>query len=430
MKTSNDIKNSTTTNWFRAAAPYIHAHQRATFVIAFDGETVASDKMDSLIHDLALLTSLGIKLVLSFGARPQIEQQCKTHNVPLNYHNDLRITDDRSLKIATAVIGKLRLEIEAKLSFSLPHTPMADSQIRCISGNLITAQPIGIKDGVDLGHTGHVRNVDTIGIKQQLDLGNIVLLPPLGYSPTGEMFNLSARDVATEVAMALNADKLILIGEPHSDLPYELTLEQAQTALTAYPLTLKSATAACNAGVQRVHILDRAVDGALLQELFSRDGVGTLISANAFETTRQATIDDVGGILDLITPLEEQGVLVKRSREHLEIEIDHFTVMERDGGIIACAALYPYVQNKMGELACLAVAENYQHKGRGEHLLAAVEQQAKQAGLTTLSVLTTQTSHWFLDQGFQLAALADLPVEKQQLYNYQRNAKVFNKTLV
>ncbi|RKZ97775.1 MAG: amino-acid N-acetyltransferase, partial [Gammaproteobacteria bacterium] len=420
-------------SWFRAAAPYIHAHRGATCVIAFVGEAMALSFFDNLIDDLALLNSLGIRLVLVYGARPQIEQQCKTHNIAIQYHQGLRVTDDASLKIATSVIGKLRLEIEAKLSFSLPHTPMADARIRCTSGNLVTAQPVGIKDGIDLGHTGEVRRIDTQGIEQQLAQGNIVLLPPLGYSPTGEIFNLSAEAIATATASVLTADKLIFIGEGHSDLAHELTIEQAKESLQDMSLsnqhTLSAAIHACSAGVQRVHLLDRSMDGALLQELFSRDGAGTLISASSFETTRQARIDDVAGILGLIQPLEENGVLVKRSREHLEIEIDHFTIMERDGTVVACASLYPYPENQIGELACLAVAKDYQDQGRGKQLLSIIEQQAETAGLNSLCVLTTQTAHWFLEHGFNPAQIAELPIEKQDLYNYQRNAKVFRKSL-
>ncbi|NQY27299.1 MAG: amino-acid N-acetyltransferase [Piscirickettsiaceae bacterium] len=427
---ANSMTNASTTSWFRAAAPYIHAHRGATFVIAFDGETIASAYFDNLIHDLALLNSLGIRLVLVYGARPQIEHQCKSHNIAINYHQGLRITDDASLKIVKSVIGKLRLDIEAKLSFSLPHTPMADTRIRCVSGNLVMAQPVGIREGVDFEHTGEVRRIDTDGIEQQLVQDNIVLLPPLGYSPTGEIFNLSAEAIATSVASELQADKLIMIGDSQTDLAQELTVQQANEILKDIDNpSLKSAVTACKSGVQRVHLLDRSKDGALLQELFSRDGAGTLISASSFETIRQASIDDVCGILELIQPLEDNGTLVKRSREHLEIEIDHFTVMERDGTIVACGALYPYPNNDIAEIACLAVASDYQRHGRGEQLLSAIEQQANLLGLRYLCVLTTQTEHWFVEHGFSHAKISDLPIEKQQLYNYQRNAKVFSKTL-
>tara|TARA_R110002050_G_scaffold269917_1_gene412459 strand:+ start:69617 stop:70927 length:1311 start_codon:yes stop_codon:yes gene_type:complete len=423
--------SATTTSWFRTAAPYIHAHRGATFVIAFDGETIETSGFDSLVHDLALLSSLGIELVLVYGARPQIEQQCHSQNVEVHYHQGLRITDDASLKIAKSVMGKLRINIEAKLSFGLPHTPMAHARIRCTSGNLITARPVGIRDGIDFGHTGEVRRVDIQGINDQLSLGNMVLLPPLGYSPTGEIFNLAAEDIATAVATALMADKLIFIGESNHGLPRELTVEQAEQLSTeaAAHHPFSAAIRACKSGVKRVHLLDRSQDGALLQELFSRDGAGTLITAKSFETIRQANIDDVGGILDLIQPLEQNGTLVKRSRDLLEVEIGHFTVMERDGSVVACAALYPYPHSDVAELACLAVSKNYQSLGRGDQLLSAIEQQATALGLNALCVLTTQTAHWFIEHGFSAAEIRDLPMEKQALYNYQRNAKVFKKIL-
>jgi amino-acid N-acetyltransferase len=250
----------------------------------------------------------------------------------------------------------------------------------------------------------------------------------LGYSLTGEVFNLPAEAIATAVAVALQADKLIFIGHSNRDLPRELTLQQAREKLNAHP-SITAAVRACESGVKRVHLLDRAQDGALLQELFSRDGAGTLLTATSFETTRQATIEDVGGILELLQPLEANGTLVKRSRELLEREIDHFTVMERDGTVVACAALYPYPENAMAELACLAVSNSYQSKGRGKQLLASLEQIASNAGLTSLYVLTTQTAHWFLEHGFKPAEIADLPVAKQALYNYQRNSRVFRKQL-
>lgn len=433
MKTTSDTQitklNKATTTWFRDAAPYIHAHRNATFVIAFDGETIACANFDNLIHDLALLNSLGVRLVLAFGARPQIEQQCLTHNINIKYHQGLRITDESSLKIVKSVIGKLRIEIEAKLTFSLPHTPMADAKICCASGNWVIAQPVGIKEGIDFRNTGKVRRIDTDAISQQLNQQSIVLLPPLGYSPTGEIFNLSYESIATATAMELAADKLIFIGDELPNMPRELTVQQAENNTQIPEHILAGTIQACHSGVQRVHLLNRTIDGALLQELFSRDGIGTLISANAFESTRQATIEDVSGILELIQPLEQQGILVKRSREHLEMEIEHFTVMERDGKIIACAALYFYPKNKIAELACLAVDHDYQDHGRGKHLLSIMESQALSKGFHIIYLLTTQTAHWFVEHGFKKAQTDELPVERLALYNYQRNAKVFSKRL-
>ncbi len=420
----------TTTDWFREAAPYIHAHRGKTFVLALDSDAIASPNFTKLIHDIALLNSLGIKLVITFGARQHIAAACEAASITAQYHQGLRITDDASLAIAINVIGTLKTHIQAQFSFGLPNTPMSDAKIRCTSGNFITAQPIGIKDGVDFQHTGKVRKVDVEGIQAQLAQDNIVLLAPLGYSATGDIFNLSAETVATEVASDMSADKLMFIGDVADDLPRELTKQQAKESLERESNhLLQSAITACEAGVNRIHLINRKLDGALLQELFSHDGVGILISKKPFENTRSATVQDVGGILELIAPLEANGTLVHRSHERLASEIEFFTVMERDNSIVACAALYQYPNSDTAELACLAVDPAYRSAGRGQYLFDLIENQVRDAKLSKLCVLTTQTAHWFREQGFQAAEIDDLPMARQSLYNNQRNAKVFIKTL-
>ncbi|HHO67668.1 MAG TPA: amino-acid N-acetyltransferase [Gammaproteobacteria bacterium] len=424
----------------RQAAPYIHAHRDATFVIMFGGESV-DERFSNLIHDLALLYSLGIRLVLVHGARPQIEQRLRKAGAQIRYVNDLRVTDDAALACVKDAVGSLRVEIEARLSMGLVNTPMAGARIRVASGNFVTARPLGVRDGVDHLHTGQVRRVDADGIRQELQARRIVLLSPLGYSPTGEVFNLSAGEVAAAAAVALHADKLVLLtAEPglrdgRRRLVRQLSLAEAEQVLGSRRRIgddlrrhLELAVSGCRRGVKRAHLIDRHIDGGLLQELFTRDGVGTLISAERYEDLQPAGIDDVGGILELIEPLEAQGVLVKRSREHLEMEIGHFLVVKRDGMILACAALYPY-PGKVAELACLAVHPDYRGQGRGDSLLAAVEQRARQAGVRRLFVLTTQAAHWFRERGFRPGDLADLPVKRRALYNYQRNSKVFIKEL-
>lgn len=428
-------------HWFRNAAPYIHAHRGRTFVIAFTGDAIEEAEFPHLIHDIALLSSLGIKLVLVHGARPQIEAALTQRGLNLRYVNGLRITDDAALPCVKEAAGAVRVEIEALLSMGLPNSPMAGAQIRVASGNFITARPLGVREGVDYCHTGEVRNVDSEAIQQRLGHGAIVLLSPLGYSPTGEIFNLSAEEVATASAIALKADKLIFVGTglPAADpspLPRDLTCDEAAqwlatTAGLPEELTfhLQSAIQACRSGVHRTHIIDQHLDGALLMELFSRDGVGTLVTAIAFEDTRQATIEDVGGILELIAPLEETGALVRRSRERLEMEIERFIIMERDGAIIACAALYPFPEAGMGELACLVMHPGYRRSRRATALLSMIEKSARQQGLARLCVLTTQTAHWFRERGFEPARLEELPENKRALYNYRRGSKVFIKSL-
>lgn len=424
----------------RQAAPYVHSHRGSTFVIMFGGEAV-DEQFADLIHDIALLNSLGVRIVLVHGARPQIEQRLKRARAKIRYVNGLRVTDDAALTCVKDAAGSLRVEIEARLSMGLVNTPMAGAALRVASGNFVVARPLGVRDGIDYCHTGEVRRIDAEGLQQHLQDQRIVLLSPLGYSPTGEIFNVSAEEIATATAVALHADKLILLTEKPGlrntkrQLLRQLSLAEAEQLLNARrklaaPIRqhLSNAVESCRRGVKRVHLLDRTINGGLLLELFTRDGIGTLISAENYEGMRPARIDDVGGILELLEPLEAEGVLVKRSRELLEMEIRHFVVVMRDGMIIACAALYPYPK-QIAELACFVVHPDYRNSGRGDSLLETIERRARQSGIKKLFVLTTRASHWFQERGFRRARIENLPVSKRTLYNYQRNSKVFMKVL-
>lgn len=428
--------------WFRAAAPYIHAFRGRTFVIAFGGEVVADGKFVGLTHDLNLLASLGVRLVLVHGTRPQIERELSSRGIQSRYVRGVRVTDEAALACVKQASGQLRLEIEALLSVGLPNSPMAGAGIRVASGNFVVARPRGVVDGTDMLYAGEVRKIDTEAIRGRLDAEQMVLISPLGYSPTGEIFNLTVEDVATRVAVELAADKLIFLadeaGLPGRDgkLLRELTVTDAQSLLdTAGELPagvkqyLPFAIQACRAGAARVHLVSRHVDGALLLELFTHEGIGSMVTQDPLEQLRQASIEDVGGILQLIEPLEAEGTLLKRSRELLEIEIGRFTVLEHDRVIVGCAALYPFAEEKAGELACLAVHTDYRNGRAGERLLQAIESGARSAGLKKLFVLTTRASHWFIEHGFAEAPLSLLPSRKQALYNYQRGSKVLAKSL-
>ncbi len=443
MSPSPIFDSKTFVRWFRDSAPYINAFRGRTFVIAFGGEMLADAQFSNLVHDLALLNSLDVKLVLVHGCRPQIEARLNKRQARLQYVNGLRVTDDEALTCVKEAAGCVRQEIEALLSMGLTNSPMAGAGIRVLSGNVITAQPLGVRDGVDYQHTGEVRRIDTPALQSLLDSSAIALLSPIGYSPTGEIFNLNAEDVASAVASQLKADKLIYLvdGKGLTDnrkrLIRELTLSEAETLLEKkHKLSetiqhcLQAAIKACGQDVARAHIINRHIDGALLLELFTRDGSGTLLMADPFEDTRQARLDDIGGIIELIAPLETEDILVRRSREKLEMEIEYFTVVERDGTIIACAALYPYLKEKISELACLAVHPDYRTQGRGNALLNYIEKQSSQLGINRLFVLSTRASHWFREHGFKPGSLDRLPVKRRALYNYQRKAKVFIKDLV
>jgi amino-acid N-acetyltransferase len=424
--------------WFRSVAPYINAFRGRTFVIAFGGEVVADGKFIGLTHDFNLLASLGIRLVLVHGARPQIEQHLAKSNIGDTYHQGIRLTDAQTMQCVKESVGRVRVEIEALLSMGLPNSPMANADIRIAGGNFITAQPIGIINGVDLMHTGAVRKVDVAALNDRMEFGEVVLLSPLGYSPTGEVFNVTLEDVATSTAIALDADKLIFlmdtdgVHDKKGVLLKELTVAQAQDILRQkrkltddVNLFVPCALRACEAGVARTHLISRHTDGAVLQELFSDEGIGTMVVESTLNTLRDASIEDIGGILELLRPLEESGVLVRRSRELLEQEVDRFVVLEHGHRIVGCAALYPFPDEAAAELAALAVEVQSRDHGYGEAILNHMISVAKMQKIKKLFVLTTRTAHWFIERGFVESDVSALPAQKKSLYNYQRKSKVF-----
>jgi amino-acid N-acetyltransferase len=440
MTLANSRDSAAFVHWFRSAAPYIHAFRGQTFVIAFGGEVVADGRFIELTHDLNLLAALGVRLVLAHGARPQIEALVASRGARTRYVSGIRVTDETALACVKQANGHLRVQIEALLSMGLPNTPMANATIRVASGNFVTARPRGIVEGVDLLWSGEVRKIDSEAIRRRLDAGEIALVSPLGYSSTGEVFNLTMEDVACAAASALCVDKLIFLIEDAGLLGHdgallrELTASDVETLLaqghpSAIRPHLQGAIAACRAGVGRIHLVSRHVDGALLLELFTHEGVGSMVTRDSLENLRVATIDDVGGILRLIEPLEAEGVLVKRSRELLEREIGRFVVLEHDRVIMGCAALYPFADENAAELAGLAVSPGYRAAGAGDELLHYIENQARHRSLTRLFVLTTRAAHWFIERGFVETGLDALPAEKKALYNYQRRSKVLVKDL-
>ncbi|MGB1403406.1 MAG: amino-acid N-acetyltransferase [Porticoccaceae bacterium] len=425
--------------FFRQTSPYIHAHRGKTFVIALEGDAVLQGNFHSTIHDIALLQSLGIRVVLVHGARPQIDNRLDLSGLTSDFYDGMRITSAESMRCVKEAVGSTRLQIESELSMGLPNSPMHGAKIRVLGGNFITAKPVGIRDGVDFQCTGEIRRIDASAIERQLTDGAMVLLSPLGFSPTGETFNLSYQEVAAQTAIALNAEKLIFVSRAEgifddANLLRNLSLPQLEKLVPTSPLPqqqlLNMAAQACRHGIDRVHMVGCEIDGGLLTELFTRDGSGTLLMKNHSEVIRPATIDDVGGILDLIGPLEQQGVLVKRSRELLETEISRFMlVVHPEGVLLGCAALYPTSEQGIGELACVATHPEFLGQGIASRLFDAIVANAQQQGLNKLFVLTTQTAHWFVEKGFIEASVDNLPSHKQSLYNYQRNSRIFSRAI-
>ena len=442
METTQD-SDARLVAWVRQAAPYIHAFRGKTFVIAFGGEVLLEPATaQALIHDVALLDSMGIRLVLVHGARPQIDAEMASRKLTPRFHKGLRVTDGETLECVKRAMGVTRIEIEAMLSQGLPNTPLAGGFLRVTGGNFISAKPVGVVDGVDYQHTGAVRHVIAEEIRADLAQENVVLITPIGASPSGEIFNLAWEEVAEAVSMAIKADKLIYLCDApglvdrKGGLIEALTAEEADTLLAKKvkqapeaARVLPGSLRACRGGVGRVHFLDRKRDGAMLMEFFTRDGIGTVLTSASLERLREATSADVGSILALIAPLETDGTLVKRGRERIEMEVARFSVLEHDGVIVGCAALYPFTQEKSAELACLAVMPDYRELGYGDQLRRHIEARAKKLKLKRLFVLTTRTAHWFIERGFSEADVNELPKQRRELYNLQRRSKVFVKAL-
>lgn len=432
-------------DWFRHSAPYINAHRNKIFIIYIDGLSLLNDSIKEIIHDIALLHSLGIKLLLVYDAIPQLLTALNDKNQEMVEHSNHLILTRETIEIAVNVLGSVRIKIEAMLSMGLANSPMFGAGINVVSGNFISAKPLGIINGVDSQLSGEVRSVETHILMNLLNQNNIILVSSLGFSKTGEIFYLSASDVASKVAEALKADKLIFLSQMDGllDNKCNIVREIASCKLDAFMVIEKDkilknylyqAKSAISKGVKRVHILPFNYKGAIVQELFTRDGVGTMVTDEDYEQVRMATIEDIGGLIQLLRPLEEQGILVYRSRERLENEIDKFAVIERDGAILACAALYPIPCKEdeilSAEVACVAVDPLYRKSNRGIQILKFLEEKAKHSQIQQLFVLTTRTSHWFIENGFSPATVDDLPSARQELYNYQRSSLVFKRELI
>jgi amino-acid N-acetyltransferase len=419
--------------WFRYTAPYIKAHRGGTFVVYLGNGCLDAPTLTTLVHDLALLHSLGVRLVLVHATRAAIDASLNTQGQPGTFHRGIRVTDEATLALASELASQQRLKLEQLISMGLPNTPLRGARLRVMSGNIVTAKPLGIHEGVDYQHSGKVRRVDATAIHAILDHDAIALISPLGYSPAGELFSVSASEIAEVVAITLGADKLIFLDRQPGLNNGDGSLIRQSTVADAAQLDITdpeqarlrdAACQACSNGVKRCHLISFDREGALLEELFTHDGAGTLIAQNPYEQARPADIDDIASIVELIRPLEESGALVKRSRERLEEEIHHFVILERDGRVIACAALYPYEEAKVGEVACVATHPDYRGTGRAEQLLHELLARASAKALTHVFALTTQGTHWFLEQGFATGTQDQLPEEKQRLYNWQRNASV------
>lgn len=424
---------------FREAAPYIQYLRGKTIVIGIASSLLDSANLNDMVADFNLIAALGARLVLVHGCNTQINALCALNAHQSDFHQHRRITDLTVLQYAKQVCGQIQFDLQAALSLGYTQSPQKPPRLRTVTGNYLTAKPLGILDGVDMQYTGTVRKVDAQAIVQSLDTQAIVIISPIAASPIGQSYNLSMPDTAQAVAVALQAEKLIFLTEEsgifdaQKQLLSNLTAQEAEQLLTqtlALPqqrALLSTAIDALNQDIARVQILSGRENGSLIKELFTRQGAGTSIAQNSFIQIRPAREQDIADIIALIRPLETRGVLVRRSKSYLEDHIREFSLLEHDHQIYGCVALKTFTDApQSAELACLVVSDNVRDAGYGDHLLAHVIHEAKKHNKQQLFALSTQTTDWFLEHGFQAAQISDLPPSRQaQYHQLARQSKIF-----
>lgn len=471
-------------NMFRGSANYIANHRNTIIVYHIPGELLSWEGFEDLMDDIALTWLLGMKPVIVVGCRKQIDQRFEESDDEEelselspdgrsviqghdNVHTEasVRITDIDTLRIVKEEAGFVRFEVERLLGRSLHRHGIVDERAirdgNVVSGNFYSAQPYGVIDGIDFKFTGFPRKVETEKIKQVLDAHDVVLLTSLGASPSGEMFNVSTEHLASYVAGALGASKVVFfttygsafIETENKKLVQNLRVSDARNVLKYNHVTVNNAkgfssfehnshmseetkeafvklgwcVASLERGVKRAHIIS-PINGALLQELYTRDGGGTLISRDIYEGIRVADVQDVQGIFELIEPLVEAGTLVPRPMNVLERDIKSYFVFTRDNLIVACAQMKLF-EDGFSEIGCLVVRKEYRTQGRGDAMLGYLERLSLQVGCSKVFVLSTQTMEWFVERGFKRATVADLPQSRQEVYNHKRKSKIYMKKI-
>lgn len=423
-------------NWFRFSAPYIRKHRDATFVIALPGEAVAHPNFINLVHDLAMLQSLGARLIIVQGARQQINQSLAKAGIDQSIEAGVRVSSAEAMPHIIAAANTVRTELESAMSAGLVDSPMYQLNLKTLSGNFLSAKPLGIRKGIDYLYTGLIRQVDASAIGAALDTGAAVICNTLGYSATGETFNLSLSECTLEIAKRIKADKIIgFVSNTKLQPMLDDTVVRPKrahefgAAISDDEAGLIDALAdGVDQGIDRAHIVSFEDNGALLKELFTHDGSGLLISKQDLALVRNAESSDVAAILELTQPLHETGALVQRTRNLLEEQIQSFAILDIDGTAAGCAALQS-LDEYSAEIACVAVHPEFQGRGYADRMLGYLEERATQMQYQQIFVLSTQATHWFLEHGYIETTLEDLPASKRELYNTERKPKVLLKAL-
>ena len=419
----------------RGILQYIPSFRETTFITAIDGAIVREENFASILLDVAVLRSLNIRVVLVHGAAAQIGALAREQNIQPSDLVGNGVTDAATLRLALTAANRLTHEILEGLSAN---------DLRAACSNAVIAHPLGILQGVDHQFTGKVERVDVELLQTLLSQGIVPVVPPLGFDGDGKTYRVNSDVVAVALAAALKAIKLILIttedgllmqGELFRQLPVAqldnlLAKHKGEFSVDALSKA-QNASAACRAGVQRVHIINGRVDEGLLAEVFSNEGVGTLIYADQYQQIRKAMKKDVRAIFKLTKPSVASDELVKRTRSTIEKQLGDYFIFEIDRNPVACVALHVYPEQKQGELACLYVSSSHENQGIGLKLIQFVENKAREMGLTELVTLSTQAYTYFISKGgFSEGSPDDLPPARREKYDQSgRNSKVLIKKL-
>ena len=422
----------------RGILQYIPRFRDRIFVIAIDGEIVESENFSNVLLDLAVLRSLNVKVIIVHGARHQIEQRAAESGARITNADGAGITDKQTLAISLDAATRVTHEIMEGLT---------SVDLRAAYANAIIAYPAGILGGVDQQYTGRVDRVDTASLQLFLDQGIIPVLPPLGFDGDGKTYRINSDTVAVEVAEALRATKIIFLCESGSlrvdgQLVRQLSVEEADAMVKKHRLPteqrrpleqkLEAAARACRQGIQRVHLLDGHVNEALLAELFSSEGIGTMVHSNEYQHIRRAFKKDVRRIMALIRQSVQNEELIHRTRHDILSRIEDYWVLEIDRHLAGCIALHPYPEEGKAELACLYVSKTQENAGYGRKLMTFVENLAQTEGFKEMFALSTQAFVYLQQKGgFHEADASILPVSRREKYDQSgRRSKVLVKSLL
>ena len=445
VNTSDATAQSSFIQNFRLSAKYINLFNQNIFVIALSGYVFNEDQFEKIAQDINILHSLKIKVILVYGARPQVESILVKNKIPVRLVKNMRVTSSAALKHVIEVNGAIRNKIEATLST----IKSVSEGMRLSSGNFLTAMPVGIIDGIDMESTGKIRGVDVEAIKNKLNHHEIVIVSPIGYSPIGQIFNLSYEQTAANIAVAINADKLIYyvdangILNERGELIPELTSEKAHKLIShieekpspesAQNLSyddfniLKSSVFAIKNKIKKVHLINRNIDGSLIEELFTEKGSGTILTEFALENFRKATEGDLKDIYRILFPLEKRKIFIERDLTQIKGMINQFYVLEHDKKFVGCVSLNSFKESL--ELASFSIESKYQRLGFGKKLLKFCELEAKKLKYDEIFILTTQSEHWFAENGFKEKSKELMPTFKKKTYQSERNSKYLTKKL-